>query len=173
MNVSFASSDPFNSSVVDSATGQFLFMVETPTPPGKGRRTTTIFNAQRQIVGVFDRNLGHDSVSVRGTMMRVGEWLPKKSWRSRSVTRQIIPSLRAHLTAVHVASCSSRLFVAPDSRAYMWKHGLAGYSQVGPPHLTPRSRHGCSPLSMSSDSSLRRERKGQQLKGVFTPRPNN
>lgn len=85
MNVHFASSDPLNSTVVDSATGQFLFMVETPIPPGKGRRTTTIFDAQRRIVGVFDRNLGHDSVSVRGTTMRVGEWLPKKNWRSRLV----------------------------------------------------------------------------------------
>ena len=83
MNVAFVSNDPFNSPVVDTATGQVIMQVSTPFRVGK--RKTTVCDARGRVVGEFTRRWGQDVVSYHGETMRVRDWLPKKGHWSRFV----------------------------------------------------------------------------------------
>ena len=83
MNIAFVSNDPFNSPVVDTATGQVIMQVSTPFRVGK--RKTTVCDARGRVVGEFTRRWGHDVVSYHGETMRVRDWLPKKGHWSRFV----------------------------------------------------------------------------------------
>ncbi|KAI0752714.1 hypothetical protein C8Q80DRAFT_1147798 [Daedaleopsis nitida] len=96
MNVSFATNDPFNSIVVNEATGELLFEVSTPFNLGK--RTTTIRDAHRKVVAEYQRRWGHDRVTYHGETRQLSEWLPKKGRWS-----------------------SSRMLLAPNGKAYQWK----------------------------------------------------
>ncbi|RPD61661.1 hypothetical protein L226DRAFT_612330 [Lentinus tigrinus ALCF2SS1-7] len=77
-NVSFTSRDPLHSAVVDDATGQVLFEVETPRFK-LGPRTTTIRNPAGQVVAEYEARLGHDRVTLHGHTRRLSDWLPEKS----------------------------------------------------------------------------------------------
>ncbi|KAI0705365.1 hypothetical protein C8Q76DRAFT_165140 [Earliella scabrosa] len=98
MNISFESNDPFNSPVVDAVTGKLL--LEVTTRHKFGRRTTTVCNAQKRVVAKYEHRwgFGKDRVTYHDHTKRLSDWLPKKGGRS-----------------------SSRMFAAPNGRAYVWK----------------------------------------------------
>ena len=86
MDISFVSTDPFNSEVIDSDTGNLLYDIETPFKLLR-KRTTTVWTARKKVVGVYERNWGHNKVAYLGETRRVAEWLPKESQTSRSLMR--------------------------------------------------------------------------------------
>ncbi|KAH9846347.1 hypothetical protein C2E23DRAFT_581543 [Lenzites betulinus] len=77
-----------NSSIIDSATGQPVYNVSTPS--GLGNNTTSVFNTQGNVVGQFKPGFLHDTVTRRGQTTRVSEWLVKKKIFARA--RQFVAS---------------------------------------------------------------------------------
>ena len=78
MNIGFVSSNPLNSTIVDTSTGATLYVTSTPFKFGK--RTTTLYNGQRQVVAVYKRRWGHDRVTIRGETRQLSEWLSSDWW---------------------------------------------------------------------------------------------
>ncbi|RPD76093.1 hypothetical protein L226DRAFT_396619 [Lentinus tigrinus ALCF2SS1-7] len=99
MNVSFTKRDPINTTVIDDATGSMLFDVFT-LPRWKGPvSTTTIRDAGGEIVAEYEHRLtGHDRVALRGTICRMSDWLPTRTWW-----------------------LSDRILTTPDGQKYVWK----------------------------------------------------
>ncbi|TBU23530.1 hypothetical protein BD311DRAFT_731133 [Dichomitus squalens] len=102
MDISFVSTDPFNTEVIDSATGNLLYDIETPFKLLR-KRTTTIWTARKKVVGLYERSWGHNRVAYLGETRKVAEWLPKESPMS-----------------------SSRTFVAPNQKVYTWTLASGG-----------------------------------------------
>ncbi|KAH9927936.1 uncharacterized protein BXZ73DRAFT_48691 [Epithele typhae] len=96
-NLSFSSTSPFNSLIVDTATGETLF--ETTTPFKFGARTTTLYNPRQEVVGMYERRWGRDTVTFHGETHPLSEWLP-------------------HCGAF---ASRSRRFSAPNGKAYEWR----------------------------------------------------
>ena len=78
MNFTFLSNSVHNTTIVDGSTNTVLFEVSTPIGLGK-RRTTTIKNADGEVVGVWERKWGSDKVTLRGQTMKLYEWFPSNS----------------------------------------------------------------------------------------------
>ena len=77
INLTFPSRDIHNTTVVDGDTNEILFEIDTPS--GFGSRTTTITDPIGKVVGVYERRLGADRVTVRGRTMKLGDWMPSTS----------------------------------------------------------------------------------------------
>ena len=75
MNFTFLSDSVYNTIIVDGATNKVLFEVSTLFGPGKN--ITTITNADRKAIGVYERNWRSDKVILRGETMNLHEWMPK------------------------------------------------------------------------------------------------
>ncbi|TBU23539.1 hypothetical protein BD311DRAFT_810665 [Dichomitus squalens] len=104
MNISWTSTDAFNATLIDDASGQTLFTIQSPFSLKK--QVITLSDARGQVVGEYESQLGrHDRVTYQGQTRRLSEWLTKKHWYS--TYRQ-----------VH----------APNGKTYMWKehHSLSG-----------------------------------------------
>ncbi|PIL29111.1 hypothetical protein GSI_09159 [Ganoderma sinense ZZ0214-1] len=106
MNISWSSSDHLNSSsdhlnadVVDNASGQVLFNLNTPYKFFK-KQVTTMTDVSGQVIAEYEPQLGHDRVTYKGQTHRVSDWLPRKGFFS-----------------------TSRRLHAPDGREYLWKEG--------------------------------------------------
>ena len=81
MNISWSSIDHLNADVVDNASGQVLFHLNTPYTLFK-KQITTMLDAQGQVLGEYEPRLGHDRVTFKGETHRVSDWLPTKSFFS-------------------------------------------------------------------------------------------
>ncbi|KAI0822029.1 hypothetical protein BC628DRAFT_1341056 [Trametes gibbosa] len=84
----FVSGKVDNSSVVDSATGQAVYEVSTPS--GLRNKTTSVRDAHGNEVGAYKPGLLHDTVTRQGQTTRVSEWLVKKKIMARA--RQFVAS---------------------------------------------------------------------------------
>ena len=105
MNICWLSRDTFDSDVVDSLSGELLFSISTTFEFGK--RTITLTDARRNVVGEYMRCYGHDQVTFRGKPQRGLDWLPKKSL-SRCVCSPTMPTFfeGAHM-GIAVRECSA------------------------------------------------------------------
>ena len=79
MNLNFLANDPLNSTITNRATGAVLYSIETPHKL-LGKRTTTIFDAQKRIVGCFQRKWGPgaNKITFRGETKPASKWLEAK-----------------------------------------------------------------------------------------------
>ncbi|KAI1782830.1 hypothetical protein LXA43DRAFT_387068 [Ganoderma leucocontextum] len=102
LSVSWTSRDPFNAEVVDHASGQVIFHLDTPFKIF-GTRVTTMTDAQGRVVAEYERRLGYDRVTYQGQTHRVSDWLPKNGLFS-----------------------SARRLHAPDGKTYVWKEKMGG-----------------------------------------------
>ncbi|KAI0643139.1 hypothetical protein C8Q79DRAFT_981791 [Trametes meyenii] len=97
MDVLFLSNHPLESTVVDAATGEVVYTINTPF--NLGSRTTTVRDAHGKHIAELNlRSFGHDRVQLYGETRNVSEWLPRDG-----------------------IFTSSRRLVAPDGRCYVWK----------------------------------------------------
>ena len=77
IDLDFLSTNIRNTTVVDSATGEVLFDISTPS--GLGSRTTTIKDDLGKIVGEYERHWSGDRVTVGGKSMKLSDWMPRSS----------------------------------------------------------------------------------------------
>ncbi|KAL1950054.1 hypothetical protein VTO73DRAFT_5176 [Trametes versicolor] len=96
MQIAFLSNNTLNSVVVDAGTGQRLYNICTPY--GVGKRKTTIHDAWGRTVAKYKRRWGRDQIELYGMTRSVSSWLPSDSLFT-----------------------SSKRFVAPNGRTYIWK----------------------------------------------------
>lgn len=81
MNVSFTSRNPVNTTVVDNTTERAIFVVSTTAWGKPADSTTTMLNCCERFVAAYERRLlGHDDVTLRGTILRL--W--KRTTRHRA-----------------------------------------------------------------------------------------
>ncbi|EIW59725.1 uncharacterized protein TRAVEDRAFT_28753 [Trametes versicolor FP-101664 SS1] len=96
MQLDFLSNSPLNSAVVDAATGETLYTISTPRT--LGTRATTVCDAAGKTVALYRRHWGRGEVELHGVTRDVSSWLVSDGVFS-----------------------SSKRFVAPDGRTYVWK----------------------------------------------------
>ena len=76
--LAFSHRDPRNSQVTDTETGELLFEVDTSL--GFVNRTTTLFDAQRCIVAVYEHKpMSGSTVTIRGKEMDLESFCPRKN----------------------------------------------------------------------------------------------
>ena len=114
MNISWSSRDAFNANVVDNASGQVLFHINTPFKLF-GKRVTTIADAQGQLISEYERRFSYDQVTYRGQTHRVSDWLPKNGFFSTYVMKPGAEEI------TDVRALRSRRLRAPDGKTYLWK----------------------------------------------------
>nr|VWP02396.1 D-xylose-proton symporter [Ganoderma boninense] len=102
MNISWSSSDHLNADVVDNASGQVLFHINTPYKFFK-KEITTMTDPSGQVVAEYEPRLGHDRVTYKGETHRVSDWLPRKGFFSTYVAKSPVEVLgETKLTLVYV-----------------------------------------------------------------------
>ena len=80
-NYTFASNYPFNSKLIESASGEEVLDIETTSE--LRNRTTTIRDVDGRIVGAYQRGWGINEVTHDGKRQPMSDWLPKKGWTSK------------------------------------------------------------------------------------------
>ena len=80
MNLTWTSRDPFNSSVVDDASGQVVFT--TCWPSSFTKQSIAVLDARGQVVGEYESRFSSDSVTYQGQRHTLAKWLKKKHWNS-------------------------------------------------------------------------------------------
>ena len=79
MDISFSSSNPFDSKLLQDSKDKVLYTVSSPWPT-----TLQVRDADGAVVGTYKhRAKGDDVVTFRGRSQRLSEWLPKKTFWSR------------------------------------------------------------------------------------------
>ena len=132
----FSTSDPVNMSVVGGGSVDPLFEIKTvldrDAPPGAGRMTTTLTDAQGETVAVWERRWARepDKIMVRGgETMLMSEWLTFTSGLTRYADSGPVYHADNDLMCT---SCfyddSSRKFHAPNGKKYLWKESMFGHS---------------------------------------------
>ncbi|KAH9941723.1 uncharacterized protein BXZ73DRAFT_98118 [Epithele typhae] len=126
LSLMFESPDPFNSTVVDGASGALLFDVSTPAP-AHAHALITVRDAMRHVVAAYGGAGERDDLDGPGYDLddldpdldldeHEQEWLPMDGpgWWSRSV--ECLPW----------RIDGSRRLVAPNGRAYVWRQRWSG-----------------------------------------------
>ncbi|EIW59720.1 uncharacterized protein TRAVEDRAFT_28750 [Trametes versicolor FP-101664 SS1] len=98
MEVAFLTDDPLDSVVIDALSGDTLYTIKTSPKLAFGKRTTTVCDAQGRAIAQYRRRWVQDQVELNGVAKNVNSWLPRDGPFS-----------------------SSRGFLAPNGRTYVWK----------------------------------------------------
>ncbi|KAI0643132.1 hypothetical protein C8Q79DRAFT_208823 [Trametes meyenii] len=83
MNVTFTSSSMTNSTIINTATGDVLF--EFSNPFSLALDTITLYDAQKQVIAVYEEGWISSNVTYRGRTMPLCEWFFKDNILSRCV----------------------------------------------------------------------------------------
>ena len=82
MNISWSAPDPYNATIIDDASDEAIFTLNSPFSLTK--KVITLSDARSgQVIAEYESHIGHrDRVTYRGQTHKLSDWLTKKHWFS-------------------------------------------------------------------------------------------